>query len=42
MKEKFKIVMNSHPLASYAFGTKELKMKKHTFVADRPAHMKVK
>ncbi|KAJ6386467.1 hypothetical protein OIU78_016386 [Salix suchowensis] len=34
-------VVNTYPLASYTFGTKEPKMEKDTSVADRLARMKV-
>lgn len=35
-------VVNTYPLSSYTFGTKEPKMEKDTSVADRLARMKVK
>lgn len=34
-------VVNTYPLSSYTFGTKEPKMEKDTSVADRLARMKV-
>ncbi|KAL4581874.1 hypothetical protein LXL04_006408 [Taraxacum kok-saghyz] len=35
-------VVNTYPLSSYSFGTKEPKMEKDTSVADRLARMKLK
>lgn len=35
-------VVNTYPLSSYTFGTKEPKMEKDTSVADRLARMKLK